>query len=225
MQKLPACIGIILDGNRRWAKANGLPKLEGHRRGLVHVSDCARWVRDRGVRHLALYALSTENLHRTKEEVSYLMDLAVEMAENQLAELGRENIRARFAGDMSLLPQEVRAAAAKVEAATASNTGMTLWVCLAYGARAELAAAANAAANRGKKITEEVLAQSLWTAGMPDPDIIIRTGGEKRLSNFLLWQAAYSELFFIDAMWPDFSEEVLDAVLAEYATRERRNGR
>lgn len=225
MAEIPQCVGIILDGNRRWAKERGLPGLEGHRHGLDKISDCARSAHELGVKHLALYALSTENLHRTEKEVSYFMDLAVDAAERSLGDLGRENVRVRIIGDLSLLPAQVRVAVEKVASETAENTGLCLWVCLAYGSRAEIVAAAEDAAQAGEKITEESLQRHFWSAEMPNPDIIIRPGGEKRLSNFMLWQAAYSELFFIDRMWPDFTKEDLEKVLQEYACRERRMGK
>ncbi len=175
-----------------------------------------------GVKHLALYALSTENLQRAQDEVSYLMDLAIEAASGKLADLGKENVRVRFAGKLALLPQAVQDAVQKVQDDTSANTGLTLWICLAYGGRAEIVAAARAA---GADITEETLAKHVWTAGMPEPDIIIRPGGEKRLSNFLTWGSVYSELFFLDVLWPDFSEDDLGRVLAEYAARDRRRGK
>ncbi len=222
---LPACVGIILDGNRRWANANGLPKLEGHRRGMDKLPDCTRWMRDRGIKHLIVYALSTENLQRTHEEVSYLMDLAVEFAQRALEELGKENVRTRFIGKRELLPERVQKAISALEENSKDGSAITLWVCLAYGSHAEIVAAAQALGAAGEEITEASMSERLWTAEMPDPDLIIRPGGEKRLSNFLLWQAAYSELFFLDKMWPDFSEADLDATLAEYASRERRRGK
>jgi undecaprenyl diphosphate synthase len=224
MENVPDCVGIIMDGNRRWAKNIGLPKLEGHRRGLNNIEHIARAAAEAGIKHLVLYALSTENLKRAEDEVSYFMGLAIEAANTKLADLGKENVRVRFAGNLTLLPQAVQDAVQKVAEDTKNNTGLTLWFCLAYGGRAELAAAASMAAKEGE-VTEESLSAHLWTAGMPDPDIIIRPGGEKRISNFLLWQGAYSELFFLDMMWPDFAKEDLTKVLGEFAARERRIGR
>ena len=225
MEQPPQCIGIILDGNRRWAKAKGLPGLQGHRTGLSKITDCAHWVREAGIKHLVVYALSTENLHRTEEEVSYFMELAIEAAETKIAELGKENVRVKFIGNLALVPSKVREAVEKVERETAQNSGLTLWICFAYGGRAEIVAAAAKAAAAGENITEESLPKYFWSAGMPDPDLVIRPGGEKRLSNFLLWEAAYSELFFVDTMWPDFSKEKLDEVLAEFSQRQRRMGK
>ena len=164
---IPTCVGVIIDGNRRWARSKGLPKLEGHRTGYENLHTCVRAARARGIPHLVVYAFSTENWKRTEEEVAYLMRLLVEAAKK--------------------------------------------------GSRAEIIAAARNISTSGEAITEESFRRHFWSAEMPDPDIIIRTGGEKRLSNFLLWQAAYSELFFLDKPWPDFSEADLDIVLAEYA--------
>lgn len=224
-QKPVACIGIILDGNRRWAKEKGLPTLEGHRRGFELLKDAARWVRDRGIPHLAVFAFSTENWNRTKEEVSYLMDIFRDAIRDSAEELGKEGIRVRFIGERERFPDDIKKGIAQAEEETKGNTKMTLWICLSYGARAEIVAAAQAASAHDGLLTEELLRQHFWSADMPDPDIIIRTGGARRLSNFLLWQAAYSELFFVDPYWPDFSQKILDEVLDEYTERERRMGK
>lgn len=222
----PQCIGIILDGNRRWAKERGLPKLEGHRAGLVDtLKHAVVWVRDRHIPHLAVFMFSTENWNREAAEVSYLMDLFRESLATHLRALAREGVRIRFAGDRTRFSADMQEAMRAVESETENNDKVTLWACLSYGGRADIVQAAEAARLSGEPVTAELLGQKLWTAGMPDPDIIIRTGGEKRLSGFLLWQSAYSELFFIDAYWPDFSETHLDAILAEYARRERRMGK
>ncbi len=221
---MPTCIGIILDGNRRWAKEHGLPQLEGHRRGYELTIKSARWVRDRGIKHFVAYAFSTENWDRPKEEVSYLMNLVLEAAESRLRDLAKENIRIRFIGTRERLAPELLKAMERLEKESIQNE-FTLWVCLSYGGRTEIVAAAAAAAASGEPITEQSLHAHFWSAEMPDPDIIIRTGGEKRLSNFLLWQAAYSELFFIDQKWPAFTEKALDAILEEFAGRERRRGK
>lgn len=221
---MPTCIGIILDGNRHWAKEQGFPQLEGHRRGYLLSIKCARWVRDRGIKHFVVYAFSTENWNRVKEEVSYLMNLLYEAVENGLQDLAKENIRIRFIGTREHLDPKLLKAIERLEKESAQNE-FTLWVCLSYGGRTEIVAAAAAAAASGEPITEVSLHQHFWSAEMPDPDIIIRTGGEKRLSNFLLWQAAYSELFFIDQKWPAFTEKVLDSILEEFAGRERRHGK
>jgi len=219
------CIGIILDGNRRWAKAKGLPTLEGHRRGFENLKAAARWVRDRNIPHLVVFAFSTENWKRSSEEVEYLMDIFRNAIKESGEELGREGIRTRFIGQRERFSDDIQKGMEETEAKTALNTRMTLWICLSYGARAEITEAAKAVAHAGGDITEESLRSHFWSADMPDPDLIIRTSGEKRLSNFLLWQAAYSELFFIKPHWPDFDERALDGILAEYAERERRMGK
>lgn len=225
-EAVPSCVGIILDGNRRWAKDHGLPKLEGHRVGLLEtLKNTVKFVQKKGVRHLVVYMFSTENWNREPAEVSYLMDLFRESIRTQMKELSGENIRIRFAGQRERFSADLQEAMRDVESDTAQNSGITLWCCLSYGGRAEIAAAARKAAEKGQEITEESIAQNLWTEGMPDPDIIIRTSGEQRLSGFLTWQSVYSELFFTDTKWPDFSEQEFDAILAEFAERERRHGK
>lgn len=221
---VPTCIGIILDGNRRYAKAKNLPTLAGHTEGLTTLEHATRWIQKAGSKHLIVYAFSTENWKRTPEEVSYLMNLLLKAATEQLARLSKEGVRVRFVGERDKLSEELRSAIAKVEEESKNGT-FTLWVCLSYGGRAEIVEAARVMQKSGEEITEESFAEHLWTAGMPDPDIIIRTGGAERLSNFLLWQGAYSELFFTDVFWPDFSETELKRILDEYGTRERRMGK
>ncbi|MBI4088598.1 di-trans,poly-cis-decaprenylcistransferase [Candidatus Kaiserbacteria bacterium] len=218
------CVGIILDGNRRWAKERELPKLEGHRAGMETLKTAARFIRDSGVAHLVVYAFSTENWNRDVSEVSYLMDLFRETIQKELKELGREGIRVRFVGQRERFSADLQRAMDDTEKETRHNDSFTLWVCLSYGGRSEIAAAARVAAAEGE-ITEESLARHLWTAEMPDPDIIIRTSGEKRLSGFLPWQSVYSELFFTDTKWPAFTKEEFDSILAEFAQRERRRGK
>jgi undecaprenyl diphosphate synthase len=219
------CIGIILDGNRRWAKEKGLPTMEGHRRGFELLKEASRWVRDRGIPHFVVFAFSTENWNRSEEEVSYLMDIFRDAIRESGEELGKEGIRVRFAGQRDRFSDDIRKGIEETEEKTHENSRMTLWICLSYGGRAEIVAAAEQAAAHEGLLTEELIRQHMWTADMPDPDIIIRTGGAQRLSNFLLWQSAYSELFFLEPYWPDFSEKTLDSVLAEYVERERRMGK
>jgi len=214
-----------MDGNRRWAKEKGLPTLEGHRAGTEAVKTVVRAAGERGIKHLAVFAFSTENWQREPAEVSYLMGLFMEMAKLHAEELAQEGARTRFVGQRERFSPELQKAMDDIEQKTAHNDKITLWICLSYGGRAEIVAAAKALAAAGQEITEESLRGYFWSADMPDPDIIIRTGGEKRLSGFLLWQSAYSELFFIDKYWPDFGKEDLEAVLSEYAARERRMGK
>lgn len=218
------CIGFILDGNRRWAKERNLPTLEGHRRGFENLKTVARSVRDRGVPHMAAYCFSTENWNRSKEEVDYLMDIFRDAIRAGREELGKESIRVRFIGQRDRFVQDIQDGMRQTEEETVHNSRMTLWICLSYGGRAEIVEAAKAAARAGE-MTEETIRNAMWSAEMPDPDIIVRTSGEHRLSNFLLWQAAYSELFFVKPHWPDFSAAILDEVLAEFTARERRHGK
>lgn len=222
---VPRCIGIILDGNRRWAKERGLPTLMGHREGAQRLKETARWCKARGVTNLVVFAFSTENWKRATEEVNYLMDLMREVIEKDVQELMAEGARIKIVGERERLPKDLQESVAKIEQESAKNTVLTLWVCISYGGRAEIVAAANTATKDGTEITEESLAARMWSAGMPDPDILIRTGGRHRISNFLLWQVAYSELFFSNSMWPDFSEKELDAILEEFAERERTYGK
>lgn len=213
-----------MDGNRRFAKERGLPKLEGHRIGLLETfRNTVRFVRDRNIKHLIVYMFSTENWNREPAEVSYLMDLFRESIKKEMKELGEEGVCIRFVGDRERFSEDLRKAMDIVEKETAKNDSINLWCCLSYGGRADIVRAAEAASLNGK-ITEESISRNLWTAGMPDPDIIIRTGGEKRLSNFLPWQGVYSELFFTDTYWPAFTKEEFESILKEYDQRERRFG-
>lgn len=219
-----SCIGFILDGNRRWARARNLPTLEGHARGFEVLKDTARWVRDRQIKHMVVYAFSTENWSRAEAEVGYLMDLFRKLISESAKELTDEGVRIRFAGQRERFATDIQEGMVRIEEESAGNEKMTLWVCLSYGGRAEIVAAAAAAAAVGE-ITEGSIEKHLWTAGMPDPDIIVRTSGEKRLSGFMTWQSVYSELFFVEPHWPDFSEQLLDEILEEYEERERRHGK
>jgi undecaprenyl diphosphate synthase len=222
---VPSCVAIILDGNRRWAKAHGLSKLEGHRVGFETLRTTVQFLQKKGISHLAVYMFSTENWDREPAEVSYLMDLFRGAIRKELKELGDKNVRLRFIGQRERFSGDLQQAMTDAEAQTAGNDGMTLWCCLSYGGRAEIVAAARATAADGEEITEEALTRHLWSAEMPDPDIVIRTSGEQRLSGFLTWRSVYSELFFTETLWPDFSEREFDAILAEFAERERRHGK
>lgn len=221
----PQCIGVILDGNRRWAKERGLPTVEGHRAGAKTFENTIHWLDSRGVRHVVAYVFSTENWKRTEEEVGYMIGLLKETIRTRIHELIKENVRVRIAGDRSMFDEELQQMFIDVEQKSAHNTGITAWLCLSYGGRAEIVHAARAAAASGEEITEESFARHLWTAEMPDPDIIVRTGGQRRLSNFLAWKSTYSELFFLNEYWPAFSEESLDGVLKEFADRKRNFGK
>jgi undecaprenyl diphosphate synthase len=213
-----------MDGNRRWAKSRGVPMLEGHRAGVEALKEAVRFLRNQGVRHIAPYAFSTENWNRSADEVSHLLTLFTALLEKDVAELGAEGFRIRFAGQRERFSPKIQKLMLRAEKDTSSNTAATIWICVSYGGRAEIVVAARAAGETGA-ITEESLSHNLWTSDMPDPDVIIRTGGEKRLSGFLAWQSVYSELFFSDTLWPDFSNEELGAILVEFASRERRHGK
>ncbi len=223
---VPSSVGFILDGNRRWAKENGLPQLEGHRRGMEKVKDILRWARAAGVKEVCVYAFSTENWNRSPEEVSYLMNLFEEFCDRWADELKNEGGRLRFVGERARFSETLQSKMEQAEAETKDGTGPTLIVALSYGGRAEIVAGVNRLLQEGAtQVTEASFEKSLWSAGMEDPDIIIRTGGEHRLSNFMMWRSAYSELFFTDTKLPAFTKEEFDAILAEYATRDRRRGR
>lgn len=223
---IPKTVGIILDGNRRWAKERGLPKLEGHRRGAENLRACIGWAKDAGVETLIVYGFSTENWNRTEEEVSGLMDLIAGFSAHILPRALEMGIRICFIGTLDKLPEKTLASIKALEEKTRDGDGITLVVALSYGGRAEIVDAVKrlSESERGA-LTEESFGNMLWTAGIPDPDVIIRTGGQKRLSNFLLWQCAYSELFFIETYWPAFTQEMFHDILREYGNRQQNRGR
>jgi undecaprenyl diphosphate synthase len=228
---VPTHVGIIMDGNGRWAKARGLPRLEGHRRGVDAVRGAVRTAGGLGVRYLTIYSFSSENWRRPEEEVSGLMGLLRRFIRNDLADLHRSNVRVRVIGSRDTLATDLRELLDESEILTRDNTGLTLVVAFNYGARQEIANAAKRLALEAvaglidpSKIDAEMLDARLDTAGIPDPDLVIRTSGEQRLSNFLLWQAAYTELVFLPIHWPDFDEAAFHAALLQYAMRERRFG-
>ena len=224
--KVPACIGIIMDGNRRWAKARGLPVFEGHQEGYKKLQEFGRWAREAGIKHFVAYAFSTENWQRSEEEVSYLIKLFRSVLENEMEKMIQERVRVRFVGDRSRFDPGTQELMEKVEKKTAEAYEITLHLLMSYGGRAEILAATNALLAEGAEaVSETQFAEKLWSYPMPDPDLVIRTGGQMRLSNFLAWQSIYSELFFVNTLWPDFSKEEFDAILAEFAARERRHGR
>ncbi|MDG6094378.1 di-trans,poly-cis-decaprenylcistransferase [Acetobacter sp. AN02] len=228
---VPVHVAIIMDGNGRWAAARGLPRVAGHRAGAEAVTRTLRAAARRGVGYLTLYAFSSENWRRTPEEVTDLTSLLRYYLRHKVAELHRENVRIRFIGDLERFGRDLVDELRRAEHLTAANTGLTLQLALSYGGRGELALAARRLAEavaRGDlcadQIDEEALSGCLLTAGVPDPDVIVRTSGEHRLSNFLLWQGAYAELVFTDVLWPDFDEAQFEVVLRIYAGRERRFG-
>lgn len=229
VQNVPSCIGLIMDGNRRWAKARGLPVFEGHARGYEKLTDLLSWSKGAGVKHVVVYAFSTENWRRTGEEVGYLMQLFRTVLFKETERFKKENGRVKFIGQKDRFDKDIQEGMEKMEQETTEGE-YTLYVCVSYGGRAEILAAIQKLAREKTPeevaaLTEEDFGEMLWTRGMPEPDIIVRTGGEKRLSNFLTWQSVYSELFFIDTLWPDFSKKEFTGILEEYAKRERRLGK
>lgn len=222
---VPRSLGFIMDGNRRWARAQGLPTLKGHEAGARKVTEAARWAFATGIAEVTVYAFSTENWNRAEEEVSYLMALFERYFVESAAQLADDGICVRFIGDRSRASARVQDAMRHVEERTEKGRAGTLCFAFSYGGRPEILAAVNRLIREGAQdVDERTFAQALWSAGMTDPDLIIRTGGERRLSNFLTWQSAYSELFFTDTPWPDFSEGEFQTILADYAARERRHG-
>lgn len=222
---LPRHVGIIMDGNGRWAEARSLPRVAGHREGSESVRAVTRAARRVGVEALTLYAFSTENWERPEEEVAALMDLLAEFLESERPEMMQNGIRLSAIGEVERLPRRVGDKLAAVRAETASNTGMTLTLALSYGGRREIVQAARrAAASKGQALGEEDIEAGLWTAGLPELDLLVRTSGERRISNFLLWQCAYAELYFTDVLWPDFRDLELFAAIADFQVRERRFG-
>lgn len=222
---IPEHLGIILDGNRRWAQERGLTPFEGHKKGLEKVKQTVKWCAERGIKILTLFVFSTENWKRPAKEVDYIMKLALWATRDYLTELSQANIRLRIIGDRRKCSKTLQAAIGKAENTTKNNKGMLLNFALSYGGRAEIVAAVKKIIEEkipAQKITEKMIGDNLWTS---DLDLIIRTGKEQRLSNFLIWQAAYSELYFSPKYWPDFSESDVDAALGEYASRQRRFGK
>jgi undecaprenyl diphosphate synthase len=226
MTNIPRSIGIIMDGNRRWAKAKGMPTLEGHRAGYDKVRDVVTWSRESGVQSLIVYAFSTENWNRTAEEVSYLMDLFRTMISVITEDAIQHNTRLIFLGERQRFAPDLLQAIIGAEAATHDCTSFTFGIGLSYGGRTEIVDAIHRIPKEKlETISEAEFSKLLWTKEIPDPDLVIRTSGEERLSNFLPWQSVYSELFFTKTLWPDFSREEFDQILAEYAERDRRRGK
>lgn len=217
-----------MDGNRRWARAKGLPTLEGHRRGYDKVKKVGRWCKDRGVKILTVWAFSTENWKRSEEEVNYLMNLLkFAMSKGEIDQLHKDGIKVQVIGQKERLSEGLQKLIIEAEERTKDNKEGVLNLAISYGGRADILQAIKNIINKNisaDQVAEETVGQNLWTAGMPDPDLIIRTSGELRTSGFLTWQSAYSELHFCNNHWPDFSEKDLDEALADYARRQRRFG-
>ncbi len=228
---LPAHVGLIMDGNGRWAARHGLPRLEGHRRGLDALRGAVRTATDLSLDYLTVYSFSAENWSRPFDEIQDLMGLLRRFIRKDLIELHKAGVRVKIIGHRENLQPDIRSLLIEAETLTRLNTGLTLVIAFNYGGRQEIAAAARAIARRlaeGKlreaDINEALLSSFLDTTGIPDPDLIIRTSGEQRLSNFLLWQAAYAEFVFLPLLWPDFDRAAFTGALAEYAARDRRFG-
>jgi undecaprenyl diphosphate synthase len=220
-------IAFIMDGNRRWAKKRGLPSLEGHRRGYNKMKEVGQWCIDRGIKHMTVYAFSTENWKRSKKEVDYLMNLLEKALTSEIPEFMKKGIRLRVVGSKKGLSKNIIKAIENAEKETAKNSKGTLNIAINYGGRLEIVEAVQNIIKQKKSpkaITEDLISKNIYTAGQPDPDIVVRTSGEHRLSGFLTWQSVYSELFFIKPHWPGFKEKDLDKVIDEYNNRNRRFG-
>ncbi len=222
----PFHVAVIMDGNGRWAKKRFLPRLLGHRAGIKALERTVEAASDLGITHLSVYAFSTENWNRPQKEVTGLMSLFRHSLRRKVEELRRENVRLLFSGVRNDLPPDVVELMKESEELTAENTGLTLIPCLNYGGRREILDGINALLKSGVRgpVTEEDLRSHFYVPGLPDPDLVIRTSGEKRLSNFWIWQSAYSELYFTDTLWPDFGRKELEDALSNYKDRERRYG-
>ena len=231
MDRLPKHIAIIMDGNGRWAQKKGLPRIMGHKAGMETIKETVKACSDMGIKILTVYAFSTENWNRPTEEVSYLMNLLIEYMRKEINELNRNNVKIKILGDLSPLPTVTREEVEKAVALTKDNKGIQFNIALNYGSRAEIVNACKKIAEEYKEgkiqkeeITEDLISGYLFTQGDIEPDLIIRTSGEKRLSNFLLWQSAYSEFVFVDEMWPDFNSKQLEKAILEFQSRDRRFG-
>jgi undecaprenyl diphosphate synthase len=224
-KKIPFHLGIILDGNRRWAKEKGLPAFEGHRRGMETAKKIIKYAENRGINVLTLFVFSNENWKRSKNEVNYLMKLLGQALDKKnIEEFHKQGIKVRVIGQREKLPLTLQKKIKETEEFTKNNKGMVLNFALSYGGRAEIVEAIKKIIKskiQPDKINEDMISQNLWTS---DLDLIIRTGKEQRISNFLIWQAAYSELYFCDKYWPDFSEKDLDEAIIDYGQRQRRFG-
>jgi len=223
-QNVPQHIAIVMDGNGRWASKRFLPRIAGHKQGVESLKRCARACDARGVRVLTVFAFSSENWKRPAEEVTGLMDLFALALSREVRQLNADGVQLHFVGDRQGLSARVLQHMEAAEAATAANSRLTLNVCFNYGGRWDIVQAAQSLVRQGLDLTEDNFNQATALAHVRDPDLLIRTGGEQRISNFLLWQSAYSEFFFTDALWPDFDEAALDQVIASYTQRERRFG-
>lgn len=225
-------MAIIMDGNRRWAKKRGLPSAVGHRKGAEVVKDITKAAGELGVKYLTLYAFSTENWQRSVDEVDTLMGLLREYLKGDMKEIQENNVKIVFIGERNMLAQDIVDSMVKIEADTISNTGMTLCIALSYGSRQEIINAVKRISVLVKRadiavddIDAKMFSDMLYTKDIPDPDLVVRTSGEKRISNYLLWQIAYAEFFFSEVLWPDFNKKVLEDIIKDFNSRERRYGK
>lgn len=221
-------IAIIMDGNRRWAKEKNLPSAMGHKKGVDSLKNILRACNDFSIKYLTVYAFSTENWNRKKEEVEFLMNLVAVTLTNELAEMHKENVQIHFIGDLTKLSDRLQKILANAVETTKNNTGVVLQIALNYGSRDEIVHAVQKIVESGVKsdeIDEQLISENLYTAGVPDPDILIRTGGEQRISNYLLWQIAYSEIIIRSEFWPDFDKNSLKDSILEFGKRQRRYGK
>ena len=222
--EVPHAVAIVMDGNGRWATAHGVSVAEGHRAGSRALRPVVETAIDVGVESLAVYAFSTENWTRPGDEVEALMEIFGETIDRELVDLAKEGVRTRFVGRRDRAPDWLRTKLSKLEAATATETRLNLWIAFDYGGRAELVEAARRIAESGAEVDEDSFGRYLYAPEMPDPDLVIRTSGGLRVSNFLLWQSAYAEFAFIDTLWPDFGPKEFRAAIEDYASRRRRFG-
>ena len=225
-------LAIIMDGNGRWAARRGLPRSMGHRKGAEVVKEITRAAGELGIKYLTLYAFSTENWNRSEDEVKTLMGLLRDYLQSDLKEVQQNNVRIRFIGEREMLDADIVRKMAEIEADTLRNTGMTLCIALSYGSRQEIVNAVKKTAALVKEgdislndVDVKLFSDMLYTKDMPDPDLVIRTSGEQRISNYLLWQIAYAEFFFTDVLWPDFNKKLLKDIIKNFNMRERRYGK
>ena len=222
--KKPQCLGFIMDGNRRWAKEQGLPTLEGHQKGLDVFLDIVRYVRDEKIPHAVFYAFSTENWKRTEDEVSYLMTLFSSLLTRLSEDLEERKVGVRIVGRRQDFSEHLQKQMADLEEKSLKYTNTTIWIALSYGGRAEIIEGVNQAIKNGTEVNEESFEKLLWTTDLPDPDMIVRTSGEERLSNFLTWKSVYSEFYFIEKHWPALTKDDFKDILLQYEKRQRRHG-
>ena len=221
-------VAIIMDGNRRWAKLRNLPSAFGHKKGVDSLKATLHACKDFGIKYLTVYAFSTENWNRKQEEVDFLMDLLAKTIQNELAEMHENGVVINFIGDLTRLNPKLQEILANAVEVTKNNTGVHLQIAFNYGSRAEITNAVKKIVASGvapEEITEDLISQNLYTADIPDPDLLIRTGGELRVSNYLLWQIAYSELLILPEFWPEFNKESLSKAIKEFHNRQRRYGK